>query len=74
MKTETKKPKTPGWISFVLACVIYVLGYGTLTGSVPGVAGALKWWSILILFLLWGAVSAALEAIVTAKEKKRRRS
>jgi len=66
---ETKKGlKVPGWISFVIASVIFVLGYVIFTGSLPGVQGALKWWSIITLFLLWGAVSAALEAIFNRKK------
>ena len=68
MVKEAEKLKVPGWISFVIACLVFVLGYWMFTGSVPGAAGAVKWWSILILFLLWGAASAALEAIFNRKK------
>lgn len=69
MAKEELKLKTPGWISFVIACVIFALGHLIFTGSMPGAAGALKWWNILILLLLWGAVSACLEAFVSRKKK-----
>jgi len=65
---KQKDLKAPGWVSFVIACLIFVLGHLMFTGSLPGVAGALKWWSILILFLLWGAASAGLEAILNRKK------
>jgi|GEM_PF-4394095 len=68
MATEGLKPKTPGWISFVIACVIFFLGHLLFTGSTLGAAGALRWWNILILLLLWGAISACLEALANRKK------
>ncbi len=47
-----------GLISFIIAGLIYIVGYWLIAGHPPGVKGAMEWWSILILFLLWGAVDA----------------
>ncbi|HAH07583.1 MAG TPA: hypothetical protein DCM05_13865 [Elusimicrobia bacterium] len=49
-----------GWVSFVIAGLIYVAGYRVVTGEMPGAAGALKWYSVVSLLLLWGAVSAVM--------------
>jgi hypothetical protein len=68
MAKEELKLKTPGWISFIIACIILILGHLIFTGSVPGATGALRWWNVLILLLLWGAVSAGLEAFVSRKK------
>ncbi|MBI5243046.1 MAG: hypothetical protein HY922_05080 [Elusimicrobia bacterium] len=54
-----ESPKSGGWLSFIIACVIYVIGYRLISGNMPGAAGALHWWSIIVLLLLWGAVEAA---------------
>ena len=58
-----QQSKTSGWLSFFIACIIYVLGYWLISGSPPGVAGVMRWGSLIILFLLWGPVSAALSAL-----------
>ena len=52
--------RSSGWLSFIVACVIYVIGYWVITGAPPGVAGTFHWWSVIVLFLPWGAVSAVL--------------
>ena len=65
---KEKKMKVSGWISFIIACVIFLLGHLLFTGSIPGAAGALKWWYLVILLVLWGAVSAGLEAIASRKK------
>lgn len=52
-----------GWLSFIIACVIYVIAYTLIAGEPPGVAGSLHWWSIVVLILLWGAVSAVIAMI-----------
>ncbi len=69
MAEKKVKLKVPGWISFVIACVIFLIGDLVFTGSIPGVTGVFKWWYILILLILWGAVSAGLEAIASRKKK-----
>ena len=52
----SEKPKTKGWLSFIIAGVMYVIGYRVFTGELPGAQGAVKWWSFLILLFLWGTV------------------
>jgi len=66
---QKEKAKSSGWASFIIASIIFILGHWVFTGTLPGISGATKWWSILILFLLWGAVSAAMEAISNRKKK-----
>jgi hypothetical protein len=53
--------RSSGWLSFLIACAVYIAGYWLWTGEPPGVEGTLHWWSIIVLVLLWGAASAALE-------------
>jgi len=61
--TSNGKGIGSGWPSFIIAGVIYVIGYWLIAGEPPGVSGAFHWWSIIILLLLWGAASAALAAL-----------
>lgn len=49
-----------GWVSFFIAGALFVAGYRVFTGEMPGAAGALKWYSVVSVLLLWGAVSAAM--------------
>jgi hypothetical protein len=65
---QKEKVKSSGWGSFIIASILFIMGYWVFTGTLPGISGAIKWWSILILLLLWGAVSAAMEAISNRKK------
>ena len=49
-------------MSFVIACVLTLIVHAIIAGSMPGAAG-IKWWDVVILFLMWGAVDAAIKAI-----------
>jgi hypothetical protein len=55
--------KKSGALSFFIAALIYVAGYRLISGGLPGAGGALKWWSFLVLILLWGAVDVAFDAL-----------
>lgn len=52
-----------GWISFIVAGLVFVVGYSIAAGHPPGMAGAMEWWAIAILFVPWGAIDTAIKAI-----------
>jgi len=58
-----------GVISFILAGIIYFVGYAIIYGKTPGAGDVIGIAPIIILILLWGAVSAALEAIKKPQNK-----
>ena len=58
-----KEGKLMSWASFIIACVIYLLGYAVVTGGTAGANDVLTWYAILIVFFLWGAVDLVLKKI-----------
>ena len=65
---ESEKSKSSGWLSFIIAGLIYLGGYWVFTGELPGAAGALKWWTLVILVFLWGAVDYLLSSLRRSKD------
>ena len=51
------------WVSFILACLIYLIGHAFLTGGTAGAGDVLTWYAVLIVLLLWGAVDAVLKGL-----------
>ena len=45
-----------GGLTFVISCVIFVVGYTVIAGHAPGVQGAFHWWSLIVLFLIMGVI------------------
>ena len=43
-------------LAFVLATILFVVGYAFIAGGPPGASGAVEWYSILIFLLLWSTV------------------
>lgn len=64
-----KMSAASGVVSFILACIIYFVGYTIIEGKTPGAGDVVGIVPIIILILLWGAVSAAMEAIKKPKKK-----
>jgi hypothetical protein len=51
------------WVSFIIACLIYLVGYALFTGGTAGSGKVLTWYAIVIVIFLWGAVDLALKKI-----------
>lgn len=51
-----KNRKLANVLAFVLAVIVFVVGYAVISGAPPGARGALEWYSILIFLVLWSAI------------------
>lgn len=64
--------KTSGKIttlSFIIACIIYFIGFAIIEGRTPGASDALGIVPIIIIIVLWGVVSGILESIRKPKKQ-----
>jgi hypothetical protein len=64
MNVKSRSPWWVGTASFVIAAVLYVLGYQLVTGEPPGVRGAINPIAFVFVLVVSGLIAGLLRALV----------